>query len=64
MARFKSQRLGASALLYALTVVWLALWVFGWISDAQELAEPAFYVAWTFVAASLVFMGLRGAIEE
>lgn len=64
MARFKAQRGLASTLLYVLTAAWLGLWVFGWITGEQGLAQPAFYVFWTFLAATLVFAGLRGAIEE
>lgn len=64
MARYKTQRGLASILLYVMTGAWLALWLAGWFLGEQNLTQPAFYVFWTFLAASLVFMGLRGAIEE
>lgn len=51
-------------LLYILTAAWGILWGLGWFLGEQDLAMPAFFVFWTFVAASLVFAGLRGAIEE
>ncbi len=65
MARYKNQRLFGGLLLYILTAVWLAAWLVGWlVLDEPDLAEPGFYVFWVFAAASLVYAGLRGAIEE
>ena len=64
MARFKTQRGLASTLLYVLTAAWAALWIIGFFTDEQNLAEPAFYMMGIFAAATLVFVGLRGAIEE
>lgn len=65
MARFTTQRRMGGTLLYILTFIWLAAWLVGWfVIEDQNLTEPAFYVFWIFLAASLINMGLRGAIEE
>lgn len=64
MARFKTQRVLGSTLLYIMTALWLVAWIVGWFLDEPNLAQPAFYVFWTFFAATLVFGGLRAAIEE
>lgn len=64
MANYRVQRILNGTLLYFLTLAWLGVWVVGWILGEQGLAEPGFYVFWVFAAASLVFAGLRGSIEE
>jgi len=65
MANFKARRQLGGTLLYVATFGWLAAWLAGWFwLDNPDLTEPAFYVFWIFLAASLIYMGLRGAIEE
>jgi hypothetical protein len=65
MGAHKVQRSLAALVLYALTAFWLVFWLLGWfVFENQAVAEQGFYMSGTFVAATLVYMGIRASIYE
>lgn len=65
MGAHKTQRTVAQVLLVGLTVLWLAFWLVSWfVLEEPGMTEQGFYLFWIFVAATLVFWGLRATIYE
>lgn len=65
MGAHKAQRTVAQALLVGLTLLWLAFWLVSWfVLEEPGMTEQGFYLFWTFLAATLVFWGLRATIYE
>lgn len=65
MGAHKAQRTAASGILYAITLAFLALWLYGWfVAEDQGITEQGFYGFLIFLAASLVFWGVRASIYE
>ncbi len=55
----------ASVGLIGLTVVWIVFWLLGWfVFEDPGMAEQGFYMAGIFLAATLVYWGLRASIYE
>ncbi len=65
MSAQKVQRTLASVGLIALTVFFAILWLLGWfVFEDPGMTEQGFYMAGVFLAATLVYWGVRASIYE
>lgn len=65
MAAHKVQRTVATVALLLIMLAFLALWLVGWfVAESPGMAEQGFYGFLIFLAAYLVFVGLRASIYE